>query len=161
MANIFLKKIALGQIKNQLKKMQSETESAQKRLDSVISGLDFEVAARENIRARLYSIKKSLNKQEDLAVRYREVFVNVSNDLIDTDTKFGSQSESIADMIKDFLNVDAGNINDFFTKNKIWKYAALASLFMSGNGLLAITYIAHKTKAYKIFPNNKTLLNFL
>lgn len=143
MAVVQLNKGSAGGIQSQIKRMENEIEASTQKVNSAINGLDFEVAARENIRARLYSIKKSLNKQETLAVRYREVFINVSNDLIDTDGKFGSQSESIADMIKDFLNVDSGNINDFFTKNKIWKYAALATLFMNGNGLLAITYLAN------------------
>lgn len=161
MAVVQLNKGSAGSIQSQIKRMENEIEASIQKVNSAINGLDFEVAARRSIRARMYAIKKSLNQQETLAVRYREVFINVSNDLIDTDGKFGSQSESIADMIKDFLNIDSGNVNDFFTRNKIWKYAALASLFMSGNGLLAITYIAatgdttDEPSGFAKFINNK------
>ncbi len=141
MAVIQLNKGSAGSIQSQIKCMENEIEASAQKLNSAIGRLDFKVAARENIRFKLYSIKKSLNKQETLAARYREVFINVSNDLISTDGKFGAQSASIVDIIKDFLNVDSGNFNDFFTKNKIWKYAALATLFMNSSGL-AITYLA-------------------
>ncbi len=136
MANIFLKKIALGQIKNQLKKMQSETESAQKRLDSVISGLDFEVASKENIKGTLSKLNTSLYKQITLSEQYCNAFVTVSNTFVDSDGSIGSETQSIVDKIKDYIEDTTQSIKEFFTKNKIAKYAAVAGLFITAPSIL-------------------------
>ena len=136
MANVFLKKIALGQIKSQLKKMQSETESAQKRLDSVISGLDFEVASKENIKSTLSKLNTSLYKQITLGEQYCNAFVTVSNTFVDSDGSFGSETQSIVDKIKDYIEDTTQSIKDFFTKNKIAKYATVAGLFIAAPSIL-------------------------
>lgn len=136
MANIFLKKIALGQIKSQLKKMQSETESAQKRLDSVINGLDFEVASKENIKGTLNKLNTSLYKQITLSEQYYNAFVTVSNTFVDSDGSIGSETQSIVDKIKDYIEDTTQSIKDFFTKNKIAKYAAVAGLFITAPSIL-------------------------
>lgn len=55
MGNVLLKKASVNMIQRQVEKMQSETERAQKKVQSAIRGLDFEVASKR-------SIKSSLNK---------------------------------------------------------------------------------------------------
>ncbi len=140
MTDIMLNKVSLNSIRSQLSKMQSEAEASRIKISSVINGLDFEVAARENIKSHLNSINKVLSKQEILAERYGKVFINVSNQMVETDGRFGNSSKSIFDKIKDFFEDNTNRYKDFSIRNKLLKFATVIELFLKGES------IATKTK---------------
>ena len=116
--------------------MENEVNASSQKVISAINGLDFEVAARDNIRARLYSIRKSLDKQENLAGRYRNAFINATGNIAGTDEKFGNQSGSILDKIREGLGNVGNGILDFLFRNRLKKIAAAGELFLKDKSIL-------------------------
>lgn len=139
MGNIMLEKGSVNSINNRIKKMQSETESAQKKVESAISGLDLEVASKHNIKSLMNKLDSSLTKQILLSEQYSTSFLNVANTLVDSDGKFGSESQSIFEKVKDFVEDSAKSIKEFILNNKIAKYGAVTGLFLVGPTILTFT----------------------
>lgn len=159
MANIMLNKRATGQAENQLRRMRLETEAAQKKVMSAISGLDFEVASKQNIHNRLSKINTGLYKQISLSEQYDRSFTNVTDAIVNSDEKFGTESQSIIDKIKDFVDGVVDKISDFFFTNRMKKYAESAALFMPKPSVLKfwlmkqrLHEIAQKLKELLILP---------
>ena len=136
MAVIGLQKASISSIRRQIEKMRSETESAEKKIRSALNGLDFEVASKQNIRNCLNNLVVSASKQGDLSAQYKNVFLNVTNSVVESDGKFGNQSQSIFDRIKKYAEGVLSDIKDFFIRNKIEKYAVVAGLFLISPGLM-------------------------
>lgn len=126
-----MQKASISSIRRQIEKMQSESESAEKKIRSALNGLDFEVASKQNIRNCLNSLITSANRQGSLSGQYKTAFLNVTNSVAESDGKFGNQSQSICDRIKKYVEGVASDAKKFFFKNKIAKYAALAGLFLT------------------------------
>lgn len=139
MATILLSKSSLNNISSQLKKMQSETEAARTKVNSAIKGLDFEVASKQNIKSLMSKLNTSLSRQISLSEQHSSTFLNVSNTLIDSDGKFGAESQSIFDKVKDFIEDSAKSIKDFLINNKIAKYGVVAGLFLVSPSTLCFT----------------------
>ena len=125
-----MQKASISSIRRQIEKMQSESESAEKKIRSALNGLDFEVASKQNIRNCLNTLITSANRQGGLSEQYKTAFLNVTNSVVESDGKFGNQSQSICDRIKKYVEGAASDAKKFFFKNKIAKYAALAGLFL-------------------------------
>jgi len=139
MFNVMLKKGSLNSINSKLKKMQSESESARNKVDSAIRGLDIEVASKHNLKKLMNNLSRSLSQQILLSEQYSSTFVNVANTLVDSDGKFGSESQSIFDKVKSFIEDSTESIKEFFTKNKIAKYSAVAGLFLATPSVLCFS----------------------
>ena len=126
-----MQKASISSIRRQIEKMQAESENAEKKIRSALNGLDFEVASKQNIRNCLNTLITSANRQGSLSGQYKTAFLNVTNSVVESDGKFGNQSQSICDRIKKYVEGAASDAKKFFFKNKIAKYAALAGMFLT------------------------------
>ncbi len=142
-----MQKASISSIRRQIEKMQAESENAEKKIRSALNGLDFEVASKQNIRNCLNTLITSANRQGSLSGQYKTAFLNVTNSVVESDGKFGNQSQSICDRIKKYVEGAASDAKKFFFKNKIAKYAALAGMFLT-NPLGVVMTSA-------VFPNSK------
>lgn len=111
-------------------------ESAQKKLQSAINGLDIEVASKNNIKRSMSKLNTSLYKQITLSEQYASTFVTVANTLVDSDNKSGNKSQSIFEKVKNYIEDTTKTIKDYLSKNKIAKYATVAGLFMVAPSIL-------------------------
>lgn len=159
MAIIKVNKGSVGNIKSQIKRMESEIDTSVKKVNSAMNGLDFEVSARERIQARLREIQNSLRKQETLAGRYQDAFVRISDRFIETDESFGNQPRLIRKVMPPIRMLGPGaNAHDFIFNNKMWKYAGLAGLFVVSPAA-AVTAVdinwmkKNKDKIKKVYGN--------
>lgn len=148
-ATILLTKSSLTDISSQLKRMQSETEEARKKVNSAIIGLDFEVASKQNIKTKMNKLNSTLSQQVSLSEQYKSAFVNVFNSYNETDEKFGNESKGIFDKIKDCVTENIGNVKDFFLKNKLLKFAQVSALFLPGGSLVNVFNSWDNAKDYK------------
>lgn len=137
MATILLTKSSLTNISSQLKRMQSETEEAQKKVNSAIKGLDFEVASKRSIKTKMNKLNSTLSQQISLSEQYKTTFANVVNSLKETDEKFGNESRDIFDKIKEVVSDIKKNIYDFLFASKMEKYAKTSELFLKGKSILS------------------------
>jgi len=130
--SILLTKSSLTDINSQLKRMQSETEEARKKVNSAIRGLDFEVASKQNIKTKMNKLNSTLSQQISLLDQYRSTFANVYNSLKETDEKFGNESRTLLDGIKDYIDDSVSSIKDFLISTKLTKVAAVSGMFLHG-----------------------------
>lgn len=131
MANIMLQKSSVSAIRRQLEKMQSETENAEKKIRSALNGLDFEVASKQNITNSLGRMITTADRQGNLSGQYKGAFLNVTNSIVDSDGKFGNQSQSIFERIRSFVEDKTRQIRDFIISNNINKIGIIAGLFIA------------------------------
>ena len=137
-----MQKASISSIRRQIEKMQAESENAEKKIRSALNGLDFEVASKQNIRNCLNNLITSANRQGNLSGQYKTAFLNVTNSVVESDSKFGNRSQSIFDRIKKYAEGVLTDIKNFFIKNKLEKYAAVTGLFLINPGLMhfAVTF---------------------
>lgn len=131
MPAILLKKASISSITHQLEKMQSESENAKNKIYSALAGLDFEVASKKNIQEQIRNMISSEEKQISYSQQCKTAFVNATNAVTESDMKYGSKSESIFEKIKNFVDEKVKSVKEFFIKNKLAKYAAVAGLFVA------------------------------
>ena len=130
MPNIMLKKSSISAISRQIEKMQTESEDAEKKIRSALNGLDFEVASKQNIRNCLNNLITSANRQGNLSGQYKSAFLNVTNSVVESDSKYGNRSQSIFEKIKTFVEDTTKKFKDLIINNRLAKISAVAGLFI-------------------------------
>lgn len=145
-ATILLKKSSLTDISNQLKRMQSETEDAGKKVDSAIRGLNFEVASKQNIKTKMSKLNDTLSRQTSLSEQYKTAFVDIFNYFKETDGKFGNESHVLLDGIKDYIDDSVSSIKDFLIGTKLTKTAVVSEMFLQEKSTAKKTKVSFLSK---------------
>lgn len=136
-----MQKTSIDHVCSAIAQMTTENKEAKSKIDSTVSGLDFEVASKKNIETRLKKLEADINRQEILSERFRSNFRRVTDSLIQSDAKYGDRTCQIVRQIKSGVDNSAYSVKEMMIAAKLRKFGGAAGMFLGGESVARVSLL--------------------